>query len=580
MCRAVAVVGTPKNRDGGRAQKGIAPFGHSGTEFRDDRVDVATQRVDAHHRFRHLGIEEVDVHRLACVARLHIRTHREIVVVGRQRGVIHQRRNVRFFALLLEEREQTIHLFVRQHIVLSLLAEKLLAARVDELREGVGLVLREHEDAHRDARAEKEVGREGDDALHKVVVHQVLADLLFRSAAIEDAGEAHDGGAAARAEVVEGVENEGKIGLSLRRQHAGRGKTLVVDERGVVAPHPLHRVGRVGHDGVEGARVAVLRREEGVAQREVELVVVHIVQEEVHARQVERGVVDLLPHETALDHVFVKLPLGLQQQRTRTAGRVVDLVHLRLSRQGEARDELRHGLRGEKLAARLAGVRRIVRNQKLVGVAEEVDLVVGKVSEIQTLHPAQHGAESAVFLLDGVAQLGAGGVEVGKKPLDGALRSVAHGRSLDGGEDGRQLGVEIGVAVGRGHHLCEELRGIDEIALFARHGVDELGIHLAVGIFCVVLIGVAAFHVGGKIFADVAVEEGAEHKLFEVPAVDSAAHIVGDAPNGGLKLGALGGFGHRAEVNRSSFVEIIVRIYSFFRTRRPSARAFNTPPLG
>ena len=85
-----------------------------------------------------------------------------------------------------------------------LLAEKLLAARVDELREGVGLVLREHEDAHRDARAEKEVGRERNDALHKVVVHQVLADLLFRSAAIEDAGEAHDGGAAARAEVVEG----------------------------------------------------------------------------------------------------------------------------------------------------------------------------------------------------------------------------------------------------------------------------------------------------------------------------------------------------------------------------------------
>ena len=206
--------------------------------------------------------------------------------------------------------------------------------------------------------------------------------------------------------------------------------------------------------------------------------------------------------------------------------------------------------------------------------------MVGKVSEVQTLHPAQHGAEAAVFLLDGVAQLGAGGVEVGKKPLDGALRSVAHGRGFDGGEDGGQLGVEIGVALGRTHHLREELRGIDEIALFARHGVDELGIHLAVGIFCVVLIGIAAFHVGGKIFADVAVEEGAEHKLFEVPAVDSAAHIVGDAPNGGLKLGALGGFGHRAEVSRSSFVEIIVRIYSFFRTRRPSALAFNTPPVG
>ena len=144
--------------------------------------------------------------------------------------------------------------------------------------------------------------------------------------------------------------------------------------------------------------------------------------------------------------------------------------------------------------------------------------MVGKVSEIQTLYAAEHGAESAVFLLDGVAQLGAGGVEVGKKPLDGALRSVAHGRGFDGGEDGGQLSVEIGVALGRGHHLREELRGIDEIALFVRHDVDELGIHLAVGIGCVVLFGVAAFHIGGKIFADVAVEEGAEHKLFESPS--------------------------------------------------------------
>lgn len=376
------------------------------------------------------------------------------------------------------------------------------------------------------------------------------------------------------------MENEGKIGLALRRQHPGRSKTLVVDERRVVAPHPLHRIGRVGHDGIEGFGVAVLRREEGVAQRKVELIVVHIVQEEVHPRQVERGVVDLLPHETALDHVLVKLPLGLQQQRTRTASGVVDLVHLRLSRERKPRQQPRDVLGREKLTARLTGIGGIVGDEKLVGIAEEVDFVVGKAAEVQTLHAVEHGTEAAVLLLDSVAQTSAGGVEVGKKPLDGALRSVAHGRGFDGGEDGGQLGVEIGVALGRGHHHRKELAGIDEIALFARHGVDEFGIHLAVGIGCVVLIGVAAFHVGGKIFADVAVEEGTEHKLFEVPAVDSAAHIVGDAPNGGLKLGALGGFGHRAEVNRSSFVEFIVRIYSFFRTRRSSARAFNTPPVG
>ena len=243
-------------------------------------------------------------------------------------------------------------------------------------------MLREHEDAHCDARAEKEVGREGDDALHKVVVHQVLADLLFRSAAIENAGEAHDGGAAARTEVVEGVENEGKIGLALRRQHARGGKTLVVDERRVVAPHPLHRIGRVGHDGIEGLGVAMLRREEGVAQCEVELRIVHIVQEEVHARQVVGGVVDFLPHKPLLDQVGVKLALGLQQQRARTARRVVDFVHLVLPRERETRQQPRDILGREKLAARLTGIGGIVGNEKLVGIAEEVDLVVGKAAEV------------------------------------------------------------------------------------------------------------------------------------------------------------------------------------------------------
>ena len=59
----------------------------------------------------------------------------------------------------------------------------------------------------------------------------------------------------------------------------------------------------------------MLRREEGVAQRKVKFCVVHIVQEEVHARQVERGVVNLLSNEPHF-LLVLKLLLGLQQQRT------------------------------------------------------------------------------------------------------------------------------------------------------------------------------------------------------------------------------------------------------------------------
>ena len=288
--------------------------------------------------------------------------------------------------------------------------------------------------------------------------------------------------------------------------------------------------------------------ERRVSQREIELRIVHIVQEEVHARQVVGGVVDFLPHETLLDQVLIKLTLGLQQQRARTARGVVDFVHLVLPRERKPRQQPRDVLGREKLAARLTGIGGIVGNEKLVGIAEEVDLVVGKAAEVQTLHPVEHGTEAAVLLLDGVAQAGAGGVEVGKKPLDGALGVIAHGRGFDGGEDRRQVGVEVGVVVGLRHHHRKELTGVDEIALFARHLVDHsrIGTYFAVGIFLIAFLGIVPFHVGDKVFADEAVEERAEHKLFKVPAVDSAAHFVGDAPNGGLQFGALGDFGHRA----------------------------------
>ena len=160
----------------------------------------------------------------------------------------------------------------------------------------------------------------------------------------------------------------------------------------------------------------------------------------------------------------------------------------------------------------------------------------------------EHGTEAAVLLLDGVAQAGAGGVEVRKESLDGALGIIAHGRSFDGREDRRQVGVEVGVVVGLRHHHRKELTGVDEIALFVRHLVDHsrIGTDFAVGILLIAPFGTARFHMGDKVFADEAVEERAEHKLFEVPAVDSAAHFVGDAPNGGLQFGALGDFGHRA----------------------------------
>lgn len=71
-----------------------------------------------------------------------------------------------------------------------------------------------------------------------------------------------------------------------------------------------------------------------------------------------------------------------------------------------------------------------------------------------------------------------------------------------------------------------------------------------VGELGVVEIGVASLALAtvdelGEVLGDVSVEEHAEHVLFEVPTVDSAAQVVGDVPDGAVEFGALGvvGFG-------------------------------------
>ncbi len=80
-------------------------------------------------------------------------------------------------------------------------------------------VLFQHHDAGGDGRTEKEVGRQLDDAVDKVIVDQVLADLLLRPAPVHDAREADDGGRPAGREPGQGMHDEGKVRLGFRRQH-------------------------------------------------------------------------------------------------------------------------------------------------------------------------------------------------------------------------------------------------------------------------------------------------------------------------------------------------------------------------
>src|SRR5574343_262578 len=193
----------------------------------------------------------------------------------------------------------------------------------------------------------------------------------------------------------------------------------------------------------------------------------------------------------------------------------------------------------EKLATRLAGIGGVVGNEELVGIAKQVDMAAVKIAEIQFSHAFEHGGQTGVFVFDRVAEAIAGGVEVGKQAFDVTLGGVAVGGCFNGGKDGSQVGVQALIGVGAGCDLGEELAGVDEIALGLDGVVFDLRGDDAIGQLGIVDAVVTAFDVGRKVFADEAIEQGAEYVLLEIPAVDGAAHIVGDLPNAALQFCAL-----------------------------------------
>ena len=167
-------------------------------------------------------------------------------------------------------------------LVFVALVDKLVRG-VDKERRVILLALFQNNDAGGDADPEKEVGGQLDDGVDVVVVDEVFADFLFRAAAVEYAGELDDGCRAVRRQPRKHVHRKGEIGFALRRKDAGRREPGIVDQERILIAHPLDRVGRVGNDALERLVVPMFRREQRIAQCDIELLVVDIVQEHIDA---------------------------------------------------------------------------------------------------------------------------------------------------------------------------------------------------------------------------------------------------------------------------------------------------------
>lgn len=340
------------------------------------------------------------------------------------------------------------------------------------------------------------------------------------------------------------MHDKGQVGLTLGREHTGWREARVVDERRVLVAHPLHRVRRVRDDGVKGLVVPVLRLEQRVAQGDVELVEIDLMQKHVDAGEVVCGDVDLLAKEAAAHALLTQNLLELEQQRTGAARRVVDLVHARPVADDDARQELGHLLRREELAARFARRTRVHVHEKLVGIAKQIDLGVADPTEVEPFDTLDDAHQAAVAFGNTRPELVRVEIDVVEQAAEILFGSRPHARPLDSGKHHSERLVKVGVPVTSGGNVLKELRRKDEKALFVNHRLAStlglLVIHRGIRERHVARLVLALIDVAGKLFGDEPVEQKAKHVRFEVPAVHGPAHIVCNLPNCLVQRRALG----------------------------------------
>lgn len=211
-------------------------------------------------------------------------------------------------------------------LVLALALQEMLGG-VDE-QHVVGLfALLQHEDANRDAGRIEQVRRQADHGVDVPVFQQFLAYALLCPAAEEHAVRQDDRHHAVVFEVVQPVQQKREVGRALRR-HAVVLEAHVLAHRLARLPAVAER--RIGHNRVElrlhpGVRLAqhVPVVSERVTVVDLELRVLHPVQQHVHARQVVGR--DILFHAEDLADGPARVLHAMahvKQERPRPAGEI------------------------------------------------------------------------------------------------------------------------------------------------------------------------------------------------------------------------------------------------------------------
>ncbi len=345
------------------------------------------------------------------------------------------------------------------------------------------LAFLQDKDADRDGGGVEEVGRHTDHCVDVAVLEQLGADAFLRTAPEEHAVQQDDGHHAFVFEVVEAVEQEGEVGGRFGSESVAFEAHVV--RQSIIRFPPLAERW-IGYAGVEArllGRVLLAHQvpvvEQCVAVEDLELGILHPMEQHVHAGEVVGGYVLFLPENLSngaagLVHLFADVEL----QRAGAAGHVHDTLEsffragsrLLAVQRDNGGEHVGNPLRGVELSRLLAGAGRELADQVFAGVAQRIDVRRELRQTFGNL--LDDRAELGVPIGIGFAQLVRAEIDLGEEALEDAVE----GFRLDVFEARLQRVEEFRV-LGAGHigDAAPEVFGANDIVHLAAHLLLKLG---------------------------------------------------------------------------------------------------------
>ena len=279
----------------------------------------------------------------------------------------------------------------------------------------------------------------------------------------------------------------------------------------------------------------MLRIGQRVLTGNVEFVKFDVVQKHIDAAQVVRCDVNFLSKEAVAHGIPSQHLFCLQQQRTGTAGRIIDLVDFLLAYRTQPGQQLRNIGRCKELTAGLARIAGVHGHQVFVGIAKSINVMLFHIAKVHICHAVQQLHKLLIALGNGRPQLVAVHIVIIKQPCKLPLGGAALCGFFNMSEHSFQRFIEVFIVGCFCPHIAEQLTGQDEEPFFLYQPFPCLLClcirHILIAEVRVACINFALIDIAGNVLRNITVEHRTENVALEIPSVHCAAQIIRNRPD-------------------------------------------------